>query len=369
MMMSAALIAACQGTPTAPPPSPPPPNQAPAIDARVAPPVDAASAIPQAPIDASVTVETTAHPLRWGFATLDSQGVTVELFTDPIDCATRARFGDQTVPGVEVRTIIPPGPEAKFYAGHATSTDIVVMAHDQVASIPGREGLGHMPFVAQLTDASSVVTLETVPRKAGGRVRGTLDGAEASLLGAAAVHGAFDVELCDETAMITPLHATAPNGPARGHRGKAALAPRTYQAIVWTSAATHEEAIDMAVDKAKRGSLVDIWMIVAYARDHVACPPPGSWWSLDAPPVAYFQRIGGTARAHPTTGVPQPTSFIVTKPGGRDIDAVWSAWIQLDAVSYTAGDVLHASVWSESERNADTPGTFGGRIDATVCTP
>ncbi len=110
-------------------------------------------------------------------------------------------------------------------------------------------------------------------------------------------------------------------------------------------------------------------MIVGYARDHVRCPPPGSWWSLDAPPVAYFQRIGGTARAHPLTGAPQPTDLVVTKPGGHDLDAVWPAWIELDAVSYTAGDVLHATVWSESPRGDDAPGTFGGHLDAVVCTP
>ena len=375
----AAGLAGCRGThavarddaATAAPPAPP--STSPRDAAPVAPvgaPADAA--IP--PTSITVTLTTDGHPtaLRWGYAVGETDGLTVALVDHPVDCATAAKLDAREPGGAELRIDIPSGPAGTYYAGHPASAKMFVWT-DQAADVPAEvaQRLGALPFELALSDASSRVTLEPVGTQAGAHVRGTVEASEATLVGTAEAHGAFDVLLCDALERQPPvLRATAPGGPARGKRGRTVLAPRSWQAILRTSPASKDEAVDLAIDRTRAGSLMEVFWIVGYPTEHVACPPPGERYSPDAHPMLAFQGIGGASREHPMTGTQQPTTFLIPTSAELDYpEAVWPAWIQLDKLTFVPGDVVHARVWAEAPPREDLPGTFGGQLDAIVCAP
>ena len=315
--------------------------------------------------------DSVSSPLRWGYAVGVSDGLEVALFDRPVDCATANVLNERRGGGAELRIDVPSGPGGRFYAGHPVSANMFVW-NDQAADLPTQvtQRLGALSFQLSLSDASDRVTLEPVGPKAGAHVRGTVEAASATLVGTAEAHGTFDVLLCDDLEPQPPvLRARAPAGPARGTRGGKALAPRSWQAIVWTLPATKDEAVNVAVERGQ-GSLAEIFVIVGYPAAHVPCPPSGERYVADAHPIVAFQGIGGASRERPLVGTPQPTRFLVPTPGELDSpEAVWPAWIQLDTLTFAPGESVHATVWAEASRSEDAKGTFGGHLDAVVCGP
>ncbi len=328
-------------------------------------------AIPPAAIAITLVTDNVSTPLRWGYAVGVSDGLEIALFDRPVDCATANMLNERELGGAELRIDVRSGPGGRFFAGHPASAKLFVW-NDQAADVPApvTQRLGALSFQLSLSDASDRVTLEPVGPKAGAHVRGTVEAASATLVGAAEAHGTFDVLLCDDLEPQPPrLRTSAPAGPARGTRGGKVLAPRSWQAIVWSLPATRDEAVSAAIDRGP-GSLAEIFMLVGYPGEHVPCPASGQRYVAEAHPIVAFQGIGGASREHPLVGTPQPTTFLVPTPGELDYPmAVWPAWIQLDELTFAPGERVHATVWAEASTSEDAKGTFGGHLDAVVCAP
>ena len=375
---SAVSLCACKGDreppPAPPPPGPPIPAAAVLVDAAPeAVPADAA-ADAGGTGDVVVSIDGKPHPLRFGIASGSVEGLVIQLFSEPAACSAQ-RFSDPSG-GDELSFKVPPGPGGTYFAGHAVSTTMLVQAFDERTQIPAglARGAGvpgmSFPKALGIGGAAGSVTLERVTPRAHAHVRGTVEGLESSLLGTAEVHGHFDVELCDDVEGA-PLRATAPTGPIRGHRGQTALVPRTIHAMVMQRAASHDEAIETAIDRGD-GSLAEIWRLVFYAAANVPCPPHGKEHNEREAVVVMAQGIGGTSRAHPSLGTPQPTSIELFGAQGppNDVTDVWPAWVQIEApLDFTAGAKLHGMLWAESAHDDDVKGTFGGHFEATVCGP
>jgi hypothetical protein len=323
-----------------------------------------APAPPPGPTDITLTLDGETAALRYGYATTDVDGLRLSLYSGPIDCATRNRFGaDADAAGARLLVEIPAGPGRTFFAGHPIGIHVIVESPGQTTQVAG---LPAMSATLPMSPASVALTLAPFRARKGEHVRGSFDGGEAVLIGTSSAHGRFDVILCDDPEPGAPrMRATAPAGAARGVIGGTALVPRSVQAIVRHRAVSRDEAVDVTIHRTV-GGLREVWELAFYAEASVPCPPPGEDWDPATPPLFRLQGPGGTGEEHPFTRTAQPASGVLRR-GTDDFGAVWAAWVQWDQLAWIAGAKVRGSLWAESLSYDDVHGHFGGHFEAVVC--
>jgi hypothetical protein len=358
-MYATALACACRSSDhDAPAPSPMPrvPGDATAItpvtDAHTSDATAGGSAASPTTSDVTLTVDGAQHALRWGFAAYFEGGARIELFDAPVDCSMTMNTASE-LPGAHVHVFVPSGPGNHYFAGHAIGVEATVLA----------------PTTLPIPAWAAIAKLEPSTWKQGARVRGTIEGHAAYLIGSAGVAGNFDVELCQDVDDAEDhIAATAPSGPARGKIGKDVIAPKTVLALVLHAPATRDEATDVAIDRG-HGSRRFLW-IGFFAEANVPCPKTGDWDPARRPAL-YLQNPAGAGMEHPLVGTQQPANAVFVKRGSDllDIRAVWRGWVQFDNLGFDPNTKIRGTVWQQPPSFEDAKGTFGGRFEATVCDP
>ncbi|MEZ4398927.1 MAG: hypothetical protein R3B06_02855 [Kofleriaceae bacterium] len=294
-----------------------------------------------------LTVDGRTRTLRFGHALASWGDLVIDLSEGPLGCDNRVApsFGGV---GDWVTFSLPPGPDRGYFAGPAVGAAIVANAATGTTII----GAG-----------GATLTVALSGRTEGARVRGTLDGSSATLVGTTTVTGSFDVELCDALP-DTVAHARPPAGPVHGRRGSTRLSVRTVHANVISVGRTYDEAVDLALGRAP-GSLRRIADLTFYDRADVPCPPAGATEAAGFQPLFKLQDPGGADLDHPLLGTPQPAAVIFTGATAADPGAVWPAWVQFDTIGTTVAGVVGATASPVDP----VSGQLAGRFRAVVCGP
>jgi hypothetical protein len=228
--------------------------------------------------DVTGVIEDGPVDFRWAVATLSSDGLLVQLRTEPGPPCKPSSPLDPA--GFTAEIVLPPGPGGTFFVGHDVGVPIELVGPVHVRGTAwGRRGV--------LPD-SVTVDVEPFERRDGARIRGRVSMAERAMTAADSVTsthlaGSFDATLClPSIPSIDPLPAAAPPGLVAGTIGGKAF--KTLSAVALVDRGTVDNAA--SIDK-----------ILFFPHATGTCAQPWDTEFAFAPFSLYVGHIGGAVYA------------------------------------------------------------------------
>jgi len=307
-------------------------------------------------------IEGEAKTFKYGKAVASYSGLHITLSTEKTDCKS---FGAGSDEAYQVEFDLPPGPDQKFFAGHAIGT---------TAFLNSQRVKLKQSF---LQPYEFTVNVEPFKLKEGETVKGNADFSmkyeeikadTSKKTWEYSGSGDFEVKICDDWnnfKKLPGLESDAESGPVTGTFDDEKFTYKTALANVWHDKANNVDYVES---------------IEYYPVDDVTCSNRWDQWKKH--PYFIIRSIGGANTAQKFTGTQQPAdpSFSIPKSAKGSSAAMPSlkwfgsgggrrAWVKFDKLDLKGGGAVNGTVFASSgpDAKADEKGKISGKFEAKVC--